>query len=252
MSNITNILTHYFKEINNSLIAKGQSFDLKEISKNLVYSGESAEGNEGKLAVLLTELCEVFLGIRPENTKINVFKYASQRLTGSFEGITLQDVESAFKTFKKGEKTYYSLTVEDIYYVVFGYWQKRNQIKHEALIIQEKIDKEAQREIERKAFKRLAIEKYNKALDDDCIILDEFESYTIAPKLAQNLNQRVKNELFEKAKVEHYERLKNDNVFNVVPSVNYIYARLIVLECLNKKLNYENIKSVRLFRGEPI
>lgn len=209
---------------------------MKEIARNIVNSGEIAEGNEGKLAVLLTELCEVFLGVKVENVKLVVFKYASQRLVGSFEGITLQDVESAFKTFKRGEKTYFSLTVEDIYLVISQYWQKKSQIKHEALIIQDKIDKEAQREKERKAFKKMAIEKYLKALTNSDIRLDEFESYTIAPKLAQNLNQNVKNILFDLAKKEHRERLKNDNVFNIVPSVNYIYARLIVQECLFKKI----------------
>lgn len=237
MNNIANILTLYFQEINNSLIAKGMGADIKLISKNMLNSGEPAENNEGKLAVLLTELCEVFLGVRPENIKINVFKYASQRLIEQFNGITLQDVESAFKTFKKGEKTYYSLSVEDVYNVVLQYWNKKSLIKYEVEAVQLRLDKEAQREIERKAFKKLSIEKYNKALNDNNVLLDEFESYTIAPKLAQNLQPKIKTELFELAKVEHYERSKDINVFNIVPSVNYIYAGLIVKECLKHKIN---------------
>ena len=222
------ILTHYSMEINKQLTLKGHDSEVIKMSKQMFLNSEPALNNNGKVGVLLIELCEVFLGVRPENTKTNVYKYATERLIELFNGITLKDIENAFKTFKKGEKTFYSLTVDEIIEIVFIYWKKKQAVKYEINEIELKQEQELQREREAKEFKRNSIAKYKEALKNKSIELDEFESFTIAKKLAEKINPEVKKTLFDKAKEIHYEKSKDENVFNIVPSVNYIYAKLIV------------------------
>jgi predicted nucleic acid-binding protein len=209
------------------------------MSKEMFLNSDPALNNNGKVGVLLIELCEVFLGVRPENTKTNVYKYATERLIELFNGITLKDIENAFKTFKKGEKTYFSLTVDEIINIISIYWRKKQAVKYEINEIELKREQELQREREAKEFKRNSIIKYKEALKDYSIELDEFESYTIAKKLAEKIHPDIKKDLFEKAKKIHAEKSKDENVFNIVPSENYIYAKMIVKYSINKKIKYD-------------
>jgi len=197
-----------------------------------------AKDLKGDVVKMLMDYSEIYFGIKIENIPVLLFKHSIDFIIEAFDDITIQDVENSFKYSKIEKKQYTALTVDELIDPIFKYFEKKkillNEIEKIKRLESEKID-QIRKE---KQFKQHSKEKYIETLKTGIFEITEFECNAIAKNFKDSFNQEQKNKIWKKAQIEYRNRSKNAEKFELIPSAERIYSRMIIEESIKKGFKY--------------
>lgn len=186
------------------------------------------------------ESIENLFGVRSTNLNQSFSDSLFIAVTDRFIGMTILDLQNAFRYAEIEKKQYVSLTRDEVLKPIQEYWVKKSQVSSVLdrfhLVEKEEID----RLEKEKSFYLQAKNKYILSLQESVLHLDEFECASIARNFSECLPYDIKPMMVKEAKNEHISRVKKDegNQFSIVPSWQQIYSRMFIEICLNKGIKF--------------
>jgi len=225
----------------------------KMISKNVNISRNLAElmlqnsepiiNNRVMVINYIVEYSEILFGIKSSTLKLAFWDVIFNSICERFKNITISDIQNSFRFATIEKKQYVSLTRDEVLQPIIEYWNKKKILMLEIERIEAKKREEMQSFEQNQNFKKACKIKYLESLKAGTWLGDEFEAHTIAQNFKDVLSPELKNEIWNRAKKEHFDRTEKskENIFALVPGANYIYARMIIEKCIEKgKLFIEN------------
>ena len=196
----------------------------------------TALNNQHLVEDILYSSVEVLFGVRISNLPKSLFDSAYIAITDRFIGITIQDLQNAFRYAEIEKKAYVSLSRDEVIQPIKDYWFKKSQVDGVIVSITQMEQKEKD-EIEKyREFKEQSKQKYLQSLKESRLLLNEYECASIAKNFAECLHMDKKKELTKQAQREHKALIfqEKENVYSVIPSMVQIYSRLFIEEMLNR------------------
>lgn len=193
---------------------------------------------KGDAVKLLMDYTEIYFGVKIENVSVILYKHSIDFITEAFKDITIQDIENSFKHSKIEKKQYTLLTIDELIDPIFVYFEKKKIVKNEIEKIK-RLESEKLIQIQKeKQFKEDSKKMYIETLKTGIFKMNEFQCNCIAKNFKDSIDQNIKNEIWKKAQIEYKNRSKLLNQFELIPSAERIYSRMIIEECLKKGIKY--------------
>ena len=191
---------------------------------------------------LLIQFTQVLYGLRVENLPVALWQASFEAICERFNGITIQDIQLAFRYSQIEKKAYQTLTRDELLEPIQTYWTGKlvliaeiNHFQNLSKEENEAIDKEMR-------FKEASKQKYFECLETGKWTGDEAEANSIARNFRDVFSQEIKNEIWIKAKQEYSKRKIEaetiSNFFLSIPCAEHIFSRLIIEKCIENKTKW--------------
>lgn len=239
----TTIYKTYFHEINSKLAAKNQIVTAK-MAPLILQESALVETAESTIIAFLIEYAEVLYGLRPENLSLTLWEAAFTAICERYPGIQVHDIQNAYRYAQIEKRQYTTLTRDELIAPIQEYWLKRMALNREIEEMQQKEQKEIEELKKHQQFKQANKERYLRCLDTGVWDGDEFDAAAIAINFREVFTQEQKNVFAAMAKKEYFDRNEaiEKNQFtkeqSVVPGWTFIFSRIVIEECLKKKMKF--------------
>lgn len=210
----------------------------------------SSEASEVEIIKMLTDFAQQLFGYNPANIPTGLISASIQAICERFPGITLNDIQQAFRTQEIEKKGFTALSRDEFLEPIKQYWKNKCLIVAE-IKEQERRQNEAD-ELRQRAvdFKKECEDIYRKSLDSNEWLGDSFNAMHLARDFAERMKQERKNELWKIAGREWKEAKKLQRVqmeqaeqsgqaitgLVPVPPPDNFYAMEIMREAVKKKM----------------
>jgi hypothetical protein len=237
-----NLCENTWNGVNAKLISKNVSIQ-RNLAESMLQNSEPIRNNQVLTIKFMMEYAEILYGIRTDAMKPLFWEVVFNSICERFKNITISDIQNSFRFATIEKKQYVSLTRDEVLQPIIEYWNKKKILMLEIERIEIKKREEMESFEQNQNFKKACKIKYLESLKAGTWLGDEFEAHTIAQNFKDVLSTELKNEIWNRAKKEHFDRTEasKENIFALVPGANYIYARMIIEKCIEKgKLFIEN------------
>jgi hypothetical protein len=156
-------------------------------------------------------------GVSPEQIDRITLESVFQAICERFEGITINDIQTAFRMHVQIEKTY-NLTRDEFIAPINTFWSKKLIVKNEINleINQIKLEEESKKKVQ-ESYEE-AKQLYFDSIGKGFYLGDMFHASMIFENFKNILSIEEKKELLEKANHKYMDAKNKENEFNIVPN----------------------------------
>lgn len=245
-------LQRYSEQIKDKLKAKNVPvvISTSQIEKMLIISDRCDEKESETIAFLILVI-PVYFGVNIENLTSSIYNLTYEALIDRFIGITLTDLDNAFKSTEINKKEYVSLTREELLKPIKEYWSKKMAVISELKSIDNDFEEQKLKDEQIKVFNGTVKEKYFEALKTGVWNGDYFESLSIVKIYSSYINDEERKILWKKSLEEHQKFLNisftpviGENVTNIHNKPLYfgsrekVYAVIFMQKIIDKKIKW--------------
>jgi hypothetical protein len=207
----------------------------------LSKSSKVEESREECIRILISS-CEILFGLRAENLSPELWNISFASICERFVGITITDIQNAFRYAVIEKKAYQTLTRDELLEPISQYWKNKVILLNEIDVIRRKNEEELNSIRLEQKFREESKKIYLESLTVGSWKGDEFQADAIARNFAECFSQEDKNEFMSLAKMEFARRKKaaEGNQFELVPSWQKIFSRIYVENCIQKRIKFVN------------